>query len=157
MSAIVNDVAATDRTTEDGTFSWRGWAVATVAGAVASAAANAGVRLAAVSALDVPHAFEPLQPSGAPVSSVVAAVGAGVVVAALARFTRRPVRNFLVVAGVVLVLSFAPLVQMGMADPPEYPGTTGGTLATLSLMHVVSAAIVVPLLATLPFRPGNRA
>lgn len=152
--STITDVATAGRATEEGAFSWRWWAIATAAGAAASAAANTVVRLASVSALDVPHAFEPLQAGGAPTSSVVAAVGAGVVLAALARFTRRPVRNFLAVSGVVFLLSFAPLVRMGLADPPEFPGTTGGTLATLSLMHVVSAAIVVPLLTTLPFRKG---
>jgi hypothetical protein len=84
-------------------------------------------------------------------SSAFAAVGAGLVLALLTRFSRQPVRLFIIVSAVVLVLSYIPLLQLGMADPPEYPGTTGGTLSVLGLMHVVAAAIIVPLLAVVPF------
>lgn len=132
-------------------ISWSRWAIAVAVGALGAAVANTLVRAIAVAAIDVNDEFEPLAASAPAMSSVVAAIGAGVVLALLTRFSKQPVRHFLIVSAVMFVLSYIPLLQMGMADPPEYPGTTGATLTTLGLMHVVAAAIIVPLLAVLPF------
>ncbi|MCA1718293.1 MAG: DUF6069 family protein [Actinobacteria bacterium] len=53
----------------------------------------------------------------------------------------RPVRNFRVLAAIVLVLSFA--------TPFTIPGVPLAMVATLLLMHVVAAVVVVSILTTL--------
>jgi hypothetical protein len=151
MSQISANTLPSTRVAGTTRISWSRWAIAVAAGAVLAAAANTLVRVIAVAAIDVHDEFEPLAASAPAMSSVVAAIGAGLVLAVIVRFSKQPVRSFVIVSAVVFVLSYIPLLQMGLADPPEYPGTTGGTLAVLGLMHVVAAVIVVPLLAVLPF------
>jgi hypothetical protein len=151
MSQISANALPTARFGGAWKISWSRWAIAVAVGALAAAAATTLVRVVAVAALDVHDEFEPLAASAPAMSSAFAAVGAGLVLALLTRFSRQPVRLFIIVSAVVLVLSYIPLLQLGMADPPEYPGTTGGTLSVLGLMHVVAAAIIVPLLAVVPF------
>jgi hypothetical protein len=57
--------------------------------------------------------------------------------ALLGRFTRHAARIWTVVAGVVLVVSFLPILSVG---------ATAGTKATLALMHLAVAACLVPVL-----------
>jgi hypothetical protein len=71
---------------------------------------------------------------------VAGAVGAVVIFAVISRFTRRPIRVFLGVAAVGLLVSFLPIALAG---------ATGSSAAALALMHVVAAATNVGLLATL--------
>jgi hypothetical protein len=73
-------------------------------------------------------------------ASVAGAVGAVVVFAVISRSTRRPIRAFLAVAAVGLLLSFLPIALAG---------ATGSSAAALALMHVVAAATHVGLLTTL--------
>ena len=78
---------------------------------------------------------------GEVISSTVAdAVGATVVFALLARFTRRPVTIFRIVAVVVLLLSFV--------TPLALPGAPLSLVLTLELMHVLAAVIIVGVLTT---------
>jgi hypothetical protein len=49
-------------------------------------------------------------------------------------------------AAVALVASLYPPLTLGLADPPENPGTDAGSVGTLMAMHVVAAAISVPVL-----------
>jgi hypothetical protein len=72
--------------------------------------------------------------------SVAGAVGAVVIFAVISRFTRRPIRVFLGVAVVGLLLSFRPIALAG---------ATGSSAGTLALMHVVAAATNVGLLTAL--------
>ena len=75
-------------------------------------------------------------------ASVIGAVGAAVVFASVALLARRrPVRTFSVVAAVVLVLSFY--------TPFTIPGAPVAMVATLLLMHVVAAVVIVGVLARL--------
>lgn len=128
-------------------------ALATLVAAVLAAVANSLIRLGAVWVFDIPAAFEPLEPVSPAQASTVAALGAAAVLALLAKFTQHPVRWFYRVSAVVFVLSFLPLVIMGLEDPPPYPGTDAGALGTLALMHVVSLVLTVPVLAQLSSRP----
>ena len=73
-------------------------------------------------------------------ASVAGAVGAVVVFAVISRITRRPIRVFLGVAAVGLLLSFLPIALAG---------ATGSSAGTLAIMHVVAAATNVGLLTTL--------
>ena len=114
--------------------------------ALVAAAANAVVYLVAVAAGAMPQdvVVNGQGPVTLPVVATTSAFGAvaGTIVYALVvRFTRRPVRVFRVVAAVALVLSFA--------GPFTIPGAPAAMIATLLLMHVVAAAVVVGLLTTL--------
>jgi hypothetical protein len=75
-------------------------------------------------------------------ASVIGAVGATIVFAIVALLARRrPIRTFSVVAAVVLVLSFY--------TPFTIPGAPVAMVATLLLMHVVAAVVIVGVLARL--------
>ena len=75
-------------------------------------------------------------------ASVVGAVAAVVVFAVVALLARRrPIRVFRIVAAVALILSFY--------TPFTIPGAPVAMVATLLLMHVVAAVVVVGVLTTL--------
>lgn len=73
--------------------------------------------------------------------SFVPALLAAALFALFGRFTRRPVRNFRVLAAVLLGLSFA-----GPLNLPEVPMVM---IATLFIMHVVAGVLIVGVLTTL--------
>ncbi|MAU00264.1 MAG: hypothetical protein CL608_24250 [Anaerolineaceae bacterium] len=69
-----------------------------------------------------------------------------VVFALVARFSSRPARHYLVVATIGLLLSLALPVGAGFGyGAPGAPTASVATVVTLSLMHVVSYAISVPM------------
>lgn len=70
--------------------------------------------------------------------SFVPAIFAGVLLAVLARFLRRPVRVFVAIAAVVLVLSFV--------TPFSIEGAPLGMILALEIMHVVAAVAIVGVL-----------
>lgn len=83
----------------------------------------------------------PITMSAVALESFVPALLATAVFALFGRFTRRPVRNFRVLATVLLVLSFA-----GPLNIPEAPTVM---IASLLIMHVVAAVLIVGVLTTL--------
>jgi hypothetical protein len=124
-------------------------AAATAVAAVAATAVNVLLRAVAVAAFDIPQPeFEPLQLRDVIVSTVGAVIAAGIVFAIVVRLARNPVRTYLIVAAVAFVASLAAPLSVGLADPPEYPGTDAGSTGTLIAMHVVTAAIVVATLVS---------
>jgi hypothetical protein len=126
---------------------------ATAIAAVAAVVANLVLRALAVAVLDIPQPeFEPLQPRAVAFSTAGGVVAAGVVYAIVERFARDPRRTFLVVAVIALVLSLWAPLSLGLADPPENPGTDAGSVGTLIAMHVLAAAISVPVLLRVPSR-----
>lgn len=78
------------------------------------------------------------------VASAIPAFGAGALLAVLNVFLRRPVRVFVIVSAVVLMLSFY--------TPTTIAGAPLAMVLTLELMHVVAAAVIVGVLTTLPRR-----
>ena len=117
---------------------------ATVVAAVAAVIANVLLRAVAVAVFDIPQPeFEPLQLRAVVVSTASGVLAGGVVFAIVARLARDPVRVFTIVAAVALVLSLWAPISLGLADPPEDPGTDAGSVGTLIVMHVVAAAILV--------------
>jgi hypothetical protein len=128
---------------------------------LAAVAANLLVRAAALAAFDISPAFVPLNglgggPGGAgpTIAFTAAGVGGGaLLLAVLARFTRRPVTVFRTVALAFLLLSFLP--DVAMLNNPAWPGATLESVGTLMAMHVVAGAIAIGLLTTLP-RGGER-
>lgn len=66
--------------------------------------------------------------------------------AVITRMSSRPVRHFLVVATFGLLFSLALPISAGFGyGPPGTPAAGAATVITLSLMHIVSFAISVPL------------
>ena len=74
-------------------------------------------------------------PFAAAMALVVALLGWGTR-ALLGRFTRHAARVWTAVAGVVLVVSFLPILAVE---------ATGGTKAVLALMHLAVAACLIPV------------
>lgn len=127
-------------------ISYRKLLVATLVAAVVAAAGSAVLYLiGAAAGLLTPDV---ILPSGGPMSvvepifsSVVGTVGAAIALAIIARFARRPIRTFRIVAVIVLVLSFA--MPLGIAGAPlTY-------LAVLALMHVWVAGVAATVLPAL--------
>jgi hypothetical protein len=83
--------------------------------------------------------------------TVVPAIAAVLLYAALLRFTANPARIFTIIAAVVLILSLIP----DIAYIPTVPGATGDQTAVLAVMHVVAAAVIVWMLTTLT-QPQSR-
>ena len=115
-----------------------------------SAVANLGLYAAAGSLFPEVTAW-----SGAGAGQIVGAnvvyllIGT-MVFALVARFSRRPARHYLIVATIGLLLSLA--LPIGAAfgyGAPGAPPASVATAVTLSLMHVVSYAISVPMFTRL--------
>jgi hypothetical protein len=70
-----------------------------------------------------------------------------VVFALVNRFSARPARHFLIIATIGLFLSLAlPIAAVfGYGTPPGTPPASVATAVTLSLMHVLTYAISVPM------------
>jgi hypothetical protein len=83
--------------------------------------------------------------SGTILFTVVPAIFAVLLYAALIRFTGNPARIFTNIAIVVLILSLIP----DLTYIPSVPGATSGQTAILMLMHVVAAVVIVSMLTTL--------
>ena len=118
--------------------------------ALAAAAANGLVYLVATAVGAIPSDFVISGP-GTPLTlgmvvgtTVVPAILAAVVFALLGRFTKRPVRNFVVVSAVLLVLSFV--------TPLTIPGAPLSMVLALELMHIVAAVAIVGGLTALARR-----
>ncbi len=115
--------------------------------AFAAAVANAVVYFVAYVLGAIPRdvvveGFGPITLEPVVFASVIGAVAAAVVFAIVALLARRrPIRTFNVVAAVALVLSFY--------TPFTVAGAPVAMVATLLLMHVVAAMVIVGVLTTL--------
>lgn len=133
---------ATSARTEN--VAWNRLLIAALIGAVGAAVAN-GLIFVIASALGLfpqdlnTPAGQPIGLGAVVISTFVGALGATAVFALLARFTRRPITIFRIVAAVVLLLSFATPLSLGAPLP---------MVLTLELMHIVAAAIIVWALTT---------
>jgi hypothetical protein len=83
--------------------------------------------------------------SGTILFTVVPAIVAVLLYAALMRFTSNPARIFTNIAVVVLVASLIP----DLTYIPSLSGATSGQTALLMVMHVVAAVVIVFTLTTL--------
>lgn len=114
---------------------------------LASVIANVLVSITAVALVGISPEFEPLHLRPVIGFTVVGVLGALLVFALVARFSRRPVRLFRRIALVVLLLSFMPDLSLLNASP--YAGTTVQSVIALMLMHMAAWLISVSLLTTL--------
>lgn len=108
---------------------------------VAAMFATAVVRTVAVS-LGVPESVDPMQLDPILTSSAFGAAGATIVYGVLTRVSARPNRDFVVVAAVVLLVSFVPVVTVA----PSAGGVTEAVLFTLAVMHLAVAGVSVAIL-----------
>lgn len=117
--------------------------------ALVAAVANAVVYLVAAAAGAMPQEIVvngqgPITLPMVATTSMLGAIAATIVYALVGWFARRLVRVFRIVAAVVLALSFVP--------PFTIPDAPAAMVATLLLMHVVAAAVIVGLLTKLALR-----
>jgi ABC-type thiamin/hydroxymethylpyrimidine transport system permease subunit len=73
--------------------------------------------------------------------TVIGVLGAALVFALIARYTRRPIRIFYITSLVVLLVSFIPNIGMFTREDASVPGIIG-----LMIMHVVAAAAAVGIM-----------
>jgi len=114
---------------------------------LASVIANVLVSITTVALVGISPEFEPVHLRPVIGFTVVGVLGAVLVFALVAHFSRRPVRLFRRIALVVLLLSFMPDLSLLNASP--YAGTTVQSVIALMLMHMVAWLISVSLLTTL--------
>ena len=117
---------------------------------VASVVANLIVRALLLAVLDISPAFPPFQVGAIAFFTALGAIGATLVFALISRFAARPVRTFQIVALVVLILSIIPNIAAALnpaSAPFPFPGVTATAMLALMLLHLVAAAVIVPLLS----------
>ena len=80
------------------------------------------------------------------VLTVILCVGAVIVFALVGRFAKNPVRTYVIIASVFLVVSFLP--DIAVASAP-FPGAGWPYAITLMIMHVVAGFVTVYMLIKL--------
>ncbi|WP_336346012.1 DUF6069 family protein [Halalkalicoccus ordinarius] len=108
-----------------------------------------GLALVAFPAEFVGGPFGPLAVGPVVVNSAIAAIGATLVYGVVSRFSGRPNRAFTIIAGVVLVLSFA------MFLAPDISGAPPRLFAILAVMHVTAAVTIVAILTRATTQEGE--
>ena len=78
--------------------------------------------------------------------TLVLCTAAVIVYALVARFTKNPIRNYLIISSVFLVISFVPDI---MAVSMPMPGAGWPYSTVLMIMHVVAGVITVGMLIKL--------
>jgi hypothetical protein len=120
---------------------------------VGAAVANALVGMVGVALPGVSPDFLPLRVGPVVSFTVVGVLGAVVVFALVARFSRRPAWLFRRIALGVLVVSLVPDLLLLVSSP--FAETTVVAVAVLMVMHVVAWVISVGTLTTLAVRNGE--
>lgn len=93
--------------------------------------------------------FGPLAVGPVVVNSAIAAIGATLVYGVVTRYAVRPNRTFTIIAGVVLILSFA------MFLAPDLAGAPLRVFAVLAVMHVTAAVTIVGILTRSATQEGE--
>ena len=125
---------------------WGRYALLSLATVVAAVCANVVVYYLGAALVGYNSGFIVLaNPSGVILFTVVPAIVATLLYAALLRFTRRPERSFAVISAIVFVVTTIP----DFTYIPTVPGATNGQTAILVLTHIVAAAVIVGMLTRL--------
>ena len=90
--------------------------------------------------------FVALSPIPVIIWTVLGTIGATLVYALVRRLSRTPERTFLIVAIVVLLISFIPDWWVWNTKPPTFKVVTLGGIYALMAMHVVAAVIITGVL-----------
>ena len=123
-----------------------------VGATVAAVALNTAIVLLSLAA-GVPGDFAPLHPSSYIVLTVAGVLAGAAGWAAVRRWSPRPAAVLRRLVPAVVVVSLAPDVALLLTD--LQPHTTGVGVVALMTMHLVTAAVAVPILArTLPLPPA---
>ena len=126
-------------------FTWGRFALRGLATTVAAVLANALFYFVGSAVVGYDPDFIILSNvSGAIIFTVIPAIGAVLLYAALLRFTRHPARIFSVIAAIVFVLTVIP----DFTYIPTVPASSPQQTAVLVLMHVIAAAVIVRMLTS---------
>jgi hypothetical protein len=152
MSSIALSSSSSSPPVPPRAVNWGRFALVGLGTVVAAVLANLLVYLIGSVVVDYDPQFVVLaNPSATILFTVVPAIVAVLLYAALIRFTSNPARIFTNIAVVVLILSLIP----DLTYIPSVPGATSGQTAILMVMHVVAAVVIVSMLTTLT-RPQGR-
>jgi hypothetical protein len=152
MSSIALSSSSSSPPVPPRAVNWGRFALVGLGTVVAAVLANLLVYLIGSVVVDYDPQFVVLaNPSATILFTVVPAIVAVLLYAALIRFTSNPARIFTNIAVVVLILSLIP----DLTYIPSVPGATSGQTAILMVMHVVAAVVIVSMLITLT-RPQGR-
>ena len=124
------------------------WRVGLFAAFVA-ATVTACISTLTVALFRVPRSFVPLNVGPTVSFAALGVFGATTVFAFLVRFAKRPVRIFVLVAVLVLALSFIPDITIVGNPSPSFAGGTVITVGVLLFEHVLVAVISVSMLLAL--------
>ncbi|MBA3450339.1 MAG: hypothetical protein H0T18_03910 [Chloroflexia bacterium] len=131
---------------------WGRYALIGLATVVAAVVANVIVYFIAGAIVAYDARFPPLASVGGPILfTLVPAIVAAVLYAALLRLSTNPERIFTLIAVVVLILSVIP----DLFYIPTVPGSSTAQTAVLLLMHLVAATVIVGMLTTLTRSPSR--
>jgi hypothetical protein len=152
MSSIALSSSSSSPPVPPRAVNWGRFALVGLGTVVAAVLANLLVYLIGSVVVDYDPQFVVLaNPSATILFTVVPAIVAVLLYAALIRFTSNPARIFTNIAVVVLILSLIP----DLTYIPTVPGATSGQTVILMVMHVVAAVVIVSMLTTLT-RPQGR-
>jgi hypothetical protein len=143
MSSIALSSSSSSPPVPPRAVNWGRFALVGLGTVVAAVLANLLVYLIGSVVVDYDPQFVVLaNPSATILFTVVPAIVAVLLYAALIRFTSNPARIFTNIAVVVLIVSLIPdLIYI-----PSVPGATSGQTAILMVMHVVAASVIVWML-----------
>jgi cell division protein FtsW (lipid II flippase) len=130
--------------------SWQRLLVVGASLALVATVANVALAMALRSWLRVPAGFEPLTTPAVASLTIVGMVAATGVFAWAARARPDPIRTFLMIATVGLVLSLLP--DLGIWATAAFHGTTAAGILSLMTLHVVAAGCAVAILTRFGLR-----
>jgi hypothetical protein len=141
MSALA---VATPRPSQTRAIAWGRYALVALATVIAAVVANLLVYAIGNLVVGYDPQFVVLATTGGTILfTVVPAIVAVLLYAALLRFASDPVRLFTRIAAVVLVISVIP----DFTYIPSVPGASPSQTAVLIIMHIVAALVIVSMLA----------
>ena len=123
---------------------WRRLLVVGASLAIVATVANVALAMALRSWLQVPAGFQPLTTPAVASLTIIGMIAATVVFAWTAQTRPDPIRTFLVIATVGLVLSWLP--DLGIWATAVFHGTTAAGILSLMALHVVAAGCAVAIL-----------
>ncbi len=122
----------------------------------ASVVANLLVRTMLYALFELPAEFPPLQAGAIALLTVLYTFVGVVVFAIVARFARRPITAFRLIATVALILSLVPNLFLARnPDAGPFPGGEAQAFMALLVFHLVTFISVVGMLTTLTVKNGR--
>jgi hypothetical protein len=118
--------------------------------AVVAAVANVALATVLRSWLQVPAGFQPLTTPAVVSVTIIAMIAATLVFAWTAQARPDPIRTFLVIATVGLILSWLPVLAIWATG--VFHGTTAAGILSLMTLHVVAAGCAVAILTRFGLR-----